>query len=44
MAIRARFGIVPGVDEKWPRWWTDRQKKVLEEALGRVELVSRMLE
>jgi tRNA modification GTPase len=44
MAIRARFGVVPGVDEKWPRWWTDRQKKVLEEALGRVELVSRMLE
>ena len=41
-AIRSRFGIVAGMDEKWPRWWTDRQKKVLEEALGRVELVGRM--
>jgi tRNA modification GTPase len=44
MAIRARFGIVAGMDENWPRWWTRRQEKVLEEALGRVELVSRMLE
>jgi tRNA modification GTPase len=43
-AIRARFGVVAGMDEKWPRWWTERQKKVLEEALGRVELVSRILE
>ena len=42
-SIRARFGITPGMDEKWPRWWTDRQKAVLEEALGRVELISGLL-
>ena len=43
-AIRARFGVVTGMDENSPRWWTPRQQKVLEEALGRVELVSRMLD
>jgi tRNA modification GTPase len=43
-AIRSRFGIVAGMDEQWPRWWTARQKTVLEEAMGRVELVRRMLE
>jgi tRNA modification GTPase len=41
-AIRSRFGIVAGMDEKWPRWWTPRQKQVLEEALGRVELIGRL--
>jgi small GTP-binding protein len=39
-SIRARFGIKAGFDEKSPRWWTQRQKKVLEESSGRVELVS----
>jgi tRNA modification GTPase len=43
-AIRSRFGIVAGMDERWPRWWTPRQKQVLEDALGRVELVGRMIE
>jgi tRNA modification GTPase len=42
-SIRGRFGIVAGMDEKWPRWWTERQKKILEEAMGRVELVGRMM-
>ena len=42
-AIRSRFGIVAGMDERWPRWWTERQRRVLEEALGRVELVVRMV-
>ena len=42
--IRSRFGLVPGMDEKWPRWWTPRQKQVLEDALGRVEVVARMIE
>jgi tRNA modification GTPase len=41
--IRARFGIVPGMDEHWPRWWTPRQKTVLEEAQSRVELITRMI-
>jgi tRNA modification GTPase len=41
--IRSRFGIVAGMDEKWPRWWTPRQKQILEDALGRVELVGRIL-
>jgi tRNA modification GTPase len=40
--IRSRFGIVAGMDERWPRWWTARQQEVLKEALGRVELVARM--
>jgi tRNA modification GTPase len=43
-AIRARFGVVPGMDERWPRWWTPRQKQVLEDALGRVELVGRVID
>jgi tRNA modification GTPase len=43
-AIRSRFGVVAGMDERWPRWWTPRQKQVLEDALGRVELVGRMIE
>jgi tRNA modification GTPase len=43
-AIRSRFGIVAGMDERWPRWWTPRQKQVLEDALGRVEVVARMIE
>jgi hypothetical protein len=30
--LRARFGVVAGMDEQWPRWWTPRQKRVLEEA------------
>ena len=38
------LGVVAGLDERWPRWWTGRQKGVLEEALARVELVLRMLE
>lgn len=42
LSIRSRFGITPGFDEKSSRWWTDRQKKILEESLGRVELVSQM--
>ena len=42
--IRARFGIVAGMDEHWPRWWTPRQRQVLEEAGGRVELVRRMID
>ncbi len=42
--IRSRFGVVAGLDEKWPRWWTPRQKKVLEESLNRVELAARMLQ
>jgi tRNA modification GTPase len=41
-AIRSRFGIVAGMDENWPRWWTPRQQTVLQDALGRVELVARM--
>jgi tRNA modification GTPase len=41
-SIRSRFGIVAGMDENWPRWWTPRQQKVLQDALGRVELVARM--
>ena len=41
-SIRSRFGIVAGMDENWPRWWTTRQQKVLQDALGRVELVARM--
>lgn len=41
-SIRSRFGITIGFDEKSPRWWTDRQKRILEESLGRVELVSQM--
>ena len=41
-SIRSRFGIVAGMDENWPRWWTPRQQKVLQDALGRVELVVRM--
>jgi tRNA U34 5-carboxymethylaminomethyl modifying GTPase MnmE/TrmE len=41
-AIRGRFGVVAGMDERWPRWWTDRQKAVIEEALGRVELIGRI--
>lgn len=41
-AIRGRFGISSGFNESSPRWWTARQKVVLEEALGRVELVSQM--
>jgi len=41
-SIRSRFGITAGFDEKSPRWWTDRQKKILEESLGRVELISQM--
>jgi tRNA modification GTPase len=43
-AIRGRFGIVAGMDTTWPRWWTPRQKTVLEEAAARVELLGRMLE
>jgi tRNA modification GTPase len=44
-AIRSRFGIVAGMDENWPRWWTERQKAILEEAAnGRVELVARLIE
>jgi tRNA modification GTPase len=42
--IRSRFGLVPGMDEKWPRWWTPRQKQVLEDALGRVEVIARIIE
>jgi tRNA modification GTPase len=42
--VRSRFGITPGFDEKWPRWWTDRQKNVLEESLGRVDLIGRILD
>jgi tRNA modification GTPase len=42
--IRARFGLTPGFDEKWPRWWTDRQKGILEESLSRVDLIGRMFE
>jgi tRNA modification GTPase len=42
--IRGRFGIVAGLDEGWPRWWTARQREVLEAAVGRVELVRRMVE
>jgi tRNA modification GTPase len=42
--IRSRFGLVRGMDEKWPRWWTPRQKQVLEDALGRVEVVARIIE
>jgi tRNA modification GTPase len=42
--IRSRFGLVPGMDEKWPRWWTPRQKQVLEDALGRVEVIARIME
>jgi hypothetical protein len=38
---------LPASSPEWtnagPRWWTPRQKDVLEEALGRVELVARML-
>jgi tRNA modification GTPase len=41
-SIRSRFGIVAGMDENWPRWWTRRQQKVLQDALGRVGLVARM--
>ena len=41
--IRARFGLVPGFDETWPRWWTPRQKAILEESLGGIELIRRML-
>jgi tRNA modification GTPase len=32
--IRARFGVVTGMEERWPRWWTPRQKHILEEALN----------
>jgi tRNA modification GTPase len=41
-AIRARFNITPAFDEKSPRGWTQRQKSILEEAQGRVELISQM--
>lgn len=43
-AVRSRFGIVAGMDEHWPRWWTPRQQAVLEEAAARVELVGRMID
>jgi tRNA modification GTPase len=42
--IRARFGLTPGFDEKWPRWWTDRQKSILEESIANPELIRRMVE
>ena len=42
--IRSRFGVTPGFDEKWPRWWTERQKKILEESLARVDLIRRIIE
>ena len=42
--IRSRFGVVAGMDERWPRWWTPRQRQVLEDAQGRVEVVRRMIE
>ena len=42
--IRSRFGLPPGFDEKWPRWWTPRQKIVLEESQARVDLIRRMIE
>jgi len=28
--------VVAGMDERWPRWWTPRQKQILEEALNEV--------
>jgi len=41
-AIRGRFGITQGLDENWPRWWTARQKTILDESLGRVELIGQL--
>jgi tRNA modification GTPase len=35
--IRARFDIVAGMDERWPRWWTPRQKRILEEAANEAQ-------
>jgi tRNA modification GTPase len=43
-AIRGRFGVVAGLDEKWPRWWTARQKQILEDSLARIELVRRIMD
>jgi tRNA modification GTPase len=42
--IRSRFGLTPGFDETWPRWWTSRQKAVLEESLARIDLIGRMID
>ncbi len=37
-AIRARFGC-DNVDEKRPRLWTERQRKIVEDSAGSVELL-----
>jgi tRNA modification GTPase len=42
--IRSRFGLTPGFDETWPRWWTKRQRTILEESLGRADLIRRIIE
>ena len=42
-AIRSRFGLTPGFDETWPRWWTPRHKAILVESLARVDLIHRIV-